>query len=486
MNRFWKAALSLMLCLALLGSGAACFGEGETLIFDAEGLAAIAQDPSGRYALAADIDLGGADWTPIPFSGTLDGRGRTIYNLHVTAPGAEERETRDGNLKSYNTSFAALFSTLEDAEVRDLKLRGALVEITSDRHCFAALLAGYIDHSRILGCSVEGRVSLIGNAVMVGTGGLAGYGCGEIADCAVDTEIFFEDRCYTARCEQFMGGLLACGIADIERCRVSIRGYDSCSGYVHNGGMVGMYYLCGMDYHNGLFNGNYVEGFISFFEDNPDRRAYCEPFRGESLSGVRSFEDNREDFERRETWDYSHILRPESCSEPAIVDELVPSGCDSWGYTRHSCALCGHSWVDSYTAPAHTPGEWETVEEVGVGQEGRERRSCSVCGAVLGERVLAAIVPVESFRITGAPNKALRPGETLALTAEVLPENATDRAVRWTSSDENVLAVDEDGTLFAVGRGRAVIGAETGDGFTDSCRIAVRLSFRQWLQNLFS
>ena len=60
-----------------------------TLITTREGLAAIANDLAGSYALGAEIDLGGADWTPIgnvsaPFTGTLRGNNHAIRNLFCT------------------------------------------------------------------------------------------------------------------------------------------------------------------------------------------------------------------------------------------------------------------------------------------------------------------------------------------------------------------------------------------------------------------
>ena len=60
-----------------------------TPITTREGLAAIANDLGGSYALGADIDLGGADWTPIgtasaPFTGSLHGNGYAIRNLSCT------------------------------------------------------------------------------------------------------------------------------------------------------------------------------------------------------------------------------------------------------------------------------------------------------------------------------------------------------------------------------------------------------------------
>ena len=481
-----KRFLSLLLCLLLLAAlPPRAAAETVTEIRDAAGLAAMAKDPAGSYALAADIDLSGADWTPIAFSGRLDGRGHTIYNLNVKRCGEEIRTTRDGNLKPYDTVFAGLFSTLENAEVRDLSLRGAYLSIETDEHCFAALLAGYIDHSAISGCSIEGRAEMIGRAVMVGLGGIAGYGCGSVTDCRAEVELVFEDRLFDKRCEQFMGGILSCGVADIERCTVEIAGYDSCHGYVHNGGLVGMYYLCGMDYPYCSVSENYVGGFIRFFEDNTDRRAYCMPYRGEYLTGMRRYEGNSHDFQRLETFDYSRVLSPESCESPDIAEEITPAGCDSWGFTRHECRLCGHGWTDSYTPPAHAPGDWKTVREPAYGAEGLERLSCARCGALLEERPIPALIPTKSCALD-RHEAELHPGDTLALSAQVGPADAADRSVIWVSSDERVAVVDGSGRVTALDRGSAEIRVKTADGFcADSCTLTVTYTFGQWVRSLF-
>ena len=59
------------------------------VIINSEGLAAMADDLAGFYELGADIDLGGAEWTPIgddiaPFTGSLRGNGHAIRNLVCT------------------------------------------------------------------------------------------------------------------------------------------------------------------------------------------------------------------------------------------------------------------------------------------------------------------------------------------------------------------------------------------------------------------
>ena len=62
-------------------------------------------------------------------------------------------------------------------------------------------------------------------------------------------------------------------------------------------------------------------------------------------------------------------------------------------------------------------------------------------------------------------------GATETLTATVLPENATDKTVTWTSSDEAVATV-ENGVVTAVAAGNATITATAGDK-TATCAVTV-------------
>lgn len=60
-------------------------------------------------------------------------------------------------------------------------------------------------------------------------------------------------------------------------------------------------------------------------------------------------------------------------------------------------------------------------------------------------------------------------GETQQLNATVNPENATNKAVKWSSSDTSVAPVDSNGKVTALKAGSAIIKVETLDGaFTDS------------------
>lgn len=70
---------------------------------------------------------------------------------------------------------------------------------------------------------------------------------------------------------------------------------------------------------------------------------------------------------------------------------------------------------------------------------------------------------------------SLNTGNTLQLMAEVFPENAENRTLKWASSDEKVAVVDDNGLVTAIGAGEATITVESqdGSGVSASCVITV-------------
>ena len=79
------------------------------------------------------------------------------------------------------------------------------------------------------------------------------------------------------------------------------------------------------------------------------------------------------------------------------------------------------------------------------------------------------VVTSVSLNITSL---TLEIGESETLTATVLPSNATDKSITWTSSDQAVATV-ASGRVTTIGSGTATITATTGNGKTASCAITV-------------
>lgn len=69
---------------------------------------------------------------------------------------------------------------------------------------------------------------------------------------------------------------------------------------------------------------------------------------------------------------------------------------------------------------------------------------------------------------------SLEIGDTYQLTAEVLPEDATDQTIIWESSNPECVTVDENGLLTALSEGTATIVAKSADGNCEvSCLVTV-------------
>jgi len=89
---------------------------------------------------------------------------------------------------------------------------------------------------------------------------------------------------------------------------------------------------------------------------------------------------------------------------------------------------------------------------------GRRSAKCEVT-------VVAATVPVTAIAITPAGNVSVEVGATTVLTATASPENATNRAVTWSSLHKNIAAVNaQTGVVTGVAAGTATIRATANDG----------------------
>ncbi|MDE6485097.1 MAG: Ig-like domain-containing protein [Duncaniella sp.] len=131
------------------------------------------------------------------------------------------------------------------------------------------------------------------------------------------------------------------------------------------------------------------------------------------------------------------------------------------------------SWTSSDPSVA-------TVDENGVVTAVAEG-SCTITATTsngLSDSCAITVVKrvIEAYEITIDPHSALIFADE-KLTPEVIftPAETTERTISWTSSDESVATVDENGVITGISAGTATITATTGNGLTSDCEITVRM-----------
>ena len=99
-------------------------------------------------------------------------------------------------------------------------------------------------------------------------------------------------------------------------------------------------------------------------------------------------------------------------------------------------------------------------------------------GTEIGSYTFSIMQPALPTSITVSPiDMELDINETRReLTATVLPHNATDRTVRWTSSNIDVALVDARGGVLPRSAGTAIITAETSNGLKATCSVTVAVT----------
>ncbi len=114
----------------------------------------------------------------------------------------------------------------------------------------------------------------------------------------------------------------------------------------------------------------------------------------------------------------------------------------------------------------------------------KEGETYVIATTVDGGRIVSCKVIVErKGKVTGVnldiQSLSLPVGDSRTLIATVLPLDAVNKNVDWTSDNENVATVDNNGNVIAVGKGNANITVTTEDGArTAVCKVSVLLMYR--------
>ena len=86
--------------------------------------------------------------------------------------------------------------------------------------------------------------------------------------------------------------------------------------------------------------------------------------------------------------------------------------------------------------------------------------------------IVAAHIDVKDI-VLDAEELRLKVGATGILKANIYPGNATDQSVVWSSSDAEIVSVDNAGNLTALSVGSAIITATTPNGLSAQCKVTV-------------
>ncbi len=124
------------------------------------------------------------------------------------------------------------------------------------------------------------------------------------------------------------------------------------------------------------------------------------------------------------------------------------------------------TWISNDTGVATVSADGE-VTAITVGE--------AIITAKAGEKTASCTVTVNPIAVTAITlsqnSLGLKVSESQTLTAAVTPDNATDKTVTWTSSDERV-AVVSGGAITAIAAGNAIVTAKAGDK-TAECTVTV-------------
>ncbi|MBP5683811.1 MAG: Ig-like domain-containing protein [Bacilli bacterium] len=106
--------------------------------------------------------------------------------------------------------------------------------------------------------------------------------------------------------------------------------------------------------------------------------------------------------------------------------------------------------------------------------KGNTNITASLDGYDLSATMVVIVNDIEPTSITLSTNKLeLIEGEEARLTYNILPENATNKDVKWEISNENVVSVNND-VVTALTPGVSRVTVRTTNGYVDSCDVLVK------------
>lgn len=171
----------------------------------------------------------------------------------------------------------------------------------------------------------------------------------------------------------------------------------------------------------------------------------------------------------------SNVLKGDNNWDPrALTQQVGVSNVQLTGNTlswdNNDYALCWVVFKDGVFYDDVTENSI-TLSETGT-YTVRAANSMGGLGEESAAKVVEQVYDDVEYVIVSHASKTIEVGETLQLSAQVLPAGA-DQSVTWSSDKTSVAEVDEDGVVTARAIGTAKITATTANGLSDYCLLTV-------------
>ncbi len=443
------------------------------------------------YVQTADINLGvppwneGEGWNPIgddkdypdygnPFSGIYDGQNHTISGLTINRP-----DEYDIGLFGYMTGKVENYELIHQSEVKNLKLDN--ISITGKQKVGSIAGQNYYN-SKIIDCEATGidiRYSesfydlfgglagrnngIISDSYAEGTiagttmvGGISGTNSGSITRSSADVEISGQG---------WLGGLTGgTGSGTIDSCHAS----GNITGWYGMGGLVG-------NASSSTISNSYATGNVTSHTRTRDfYLGGLVGMIGTQLTVVNSYS----------TGTPSYIAEP---SGPLYIGGMagkLPDAGVQPVFTSCYYDSDTSAQSDSGKGTPKTTAEmksqatysgWDFEDVWGINPS--ENGGYPFLRWQDFETGSPAPVAVTGVELSQTTIQLITGGETQSLSATVLPADADNKDIVWTSGDNSVVTVSDSGMVTPVSAGTATISATTVDGgFTAECEVTVTAS----------
>ena len=442
-----------------------------TKISSVSDLEKLRSNPKGKYVLTADIDLSeatvaggewdcGNGWKPIEsFSGVLDVNGYRIKGMHIFG---------------IATFKLGLIGTLEGGTICNLGMTDVDINVDVSEHNYMlGGLAGNVEEkSSIYNCYVSGTIEATKAKTFEESyiGGVVGDAHkGRIENCISMVDI---------NCDCARGGVAGiCGYGiDGEYVKTC---YNIGNILADNMKQEGIGAIIGFDYISKDIRNCYYRKNCVRSENNKQGQVLTESQMKVADSFVGFDFDNVWEMEVNGTYKYPQLKSARIDRIAGVEIANLPAKTEY--YQGETLDLTGGTVKITYQDSVATPVEVVLTDDMidktsyDMSSVGTQNVKISYGGIELEYQILVKEIPVTSVSFDSYAIDLIK-GEQKSISAKVLPDNATNKELVYSSSDTGVASVNSStGMVSGVSKGIATITAKAANGISATYTVTVKV-----------